>query len=1185
MSEPLRIRRIRLIHFHNFVDETLPVRRNLFLVGDNQSGKTTVLDAVHFALTAGVDMEFNAAARFGPRSDAGRNLASIVLRYDLEKDVALRGPCVAYAAVEVRDGDDATFHTFGTGVYATSLDAQPEVWGFIARGKSLDEVGLVVEEAGPDGAVRRRPADRRELEEILGRDKVFDKGRYRTALAQFLYRDRDAYQRVLELITAAKSYRELVARARNLDDLFIGLLPPPPESEFREVRSALRAIDGIQADLDDLESELGFLRNIIERLGDARRETEKIARYEYVGTELARREARKDHDDASAALEEAHRTAESAGERLASAESKESALADSQRTVRGGEGFALVEREAEARRDLGVAEHGRERAREDRRQRDADLQRSRDASGEIGRLLEDARRRALAAVRESSEGVAHCGPDAAQALGAFADAAFGIEAGVPVDPAVIQKPFRTLRAAISEAALTAGRKEARADGEFRRLCGEAGKKEHEADAVRERAEVLPEIPRYEELLAALQETAAGASPLYRLLELTPELPESAGSAVECFLGPRVLAAVAAPASCHAAARAAVLAHGHGVEVLDPEALQGPRYPPAPGTLPAFLAPVGGEEVGRLALSYLVRIAGDVKVLSPEKDRDGQGRVLWTDGRMYDDGAEARIDPGPPRFLGEKARKAAALAEEARLRREAAELRCEAGLAEKEAADGRSSAAACRAAREALEASPPELLLARKDHADGAAKAVVAAEASLASSIAAVEAMDARVDRCRDRHAELSAAVVAQGLAELRQRAERLEKELDSARREKEEALKGLERRRTVVEENEKRLAGARSALNAAEGQAERRREAFRSLIEPVHRTDVDDYVFRLKQGGQINPANIPGLVQDAHNARTKAFTVIQSSDGIRNERIYHRYGFRLDEENREVRDHSGRLVEEAYGVRETEVRSLQAALDEKTQDLLERVVMAGLVRRLQGQVRDLEETIRGINRLAADLAFGQSRFQFSLKKRPEYGRLLELLREESILQPAVREELRDFFQARLDEFKRSREGDVPEVLDYRRWFEYVLLVSSRRDGEAAELPRQRLRFGSGGEQAVPTYLLVIAVASLLFNRTGARLRLLLLDEAFLGIDAGRREVLLQFADRAAVDFIVATPELDGVTPALQASSTLFIEKTPEQDVFVSDFHWQRPEAQASLFEKQPDVRAEDLVIGFPPEKP
>src|SRR5205807_8673798 len=91
VSGPFHIRRIRLLNFHNLVDETLPVRKNLFLIGDNQSGKTTVLDAVHFALTAGVEMEFNTAARFGPRTEPGRSLASIALRYDLEHDVAQRG--------------------------------------------------------------------------------------------------------------------------------------------------------------------------------------------------------------------------------------------------------------------------------------------------------------------------------------------------------------------------------------------------------------------------------------------------------------------------------------------------------------------------------------------------------------------------------------------------------------------------------------------------------------------------------------------------------------------------------------------------------------------------------------------------------------------------------------------------------------------------------------------------------------------------------------------------------------------------------------------------------------------------------------------------------------------------------------------------------------------------------------
>src|SRR5437870_5330446 len=194
MNGLFHIRRIRLLNFHNFVDETLAVRKNLFLIGDNQSGKTTVLDAVHFAISAGVEMEFNAAARFGPRTEPGRTLASIVLRYDLERDVAQRGPSVMYAALEIADNSGMT-HTFGAGAFATSLDAQPDVWGFVARGRTLDEVSLCAVESDGVGAVRRRPRDRQELEEQLGRGAVLDKGRYRTAVAQLLFRDRDAYSR------------------------------------------------------------------------------------------------------------------------------------------------------------------------------------------------------------------------------------------------------------------------------------------------------------------------------------------------------------------------------------------------------------------------------------------------------------------------------------------------------------------------------------------------------------------------------------------------------------------------------------------------------------------------------------------------------------------------------------------------------------------------------------------------------------------------------------------------------------------------------------------------------------------------------------------------------------------------------------------------------------------------------
>jgi uncharacterized protein YPO0396 len=171
-----------------------------------------------------------------------------------------------------------------------------------------------------------------------------------------------------------------------------------------------------------------------------------------------------------------------------------------------------------------------------------------------------------------------------------------------------------------------------------------------------------------------------------------------------------------------------------------------------------------------------------------------------------------------------------------------------------------------------------------------------------------------------------------------------------------------------------------------------------------------------------------------------------------------------------------------------------------------------------------------------------------------------------VLDTESRERFRVWIDDRLDELRSVDAGDVPELIDYRTWYQFELRVHTDGEGAGTDFKRIR-RIGSGGEQGVPNYLLVLALARLMFDNAGAGLRPLLFDEAFYGIDAGRRDQLLRFATELGLQLVVASPDQDGVTPAVSHATTLFIVKDEHGDVHLAPYHyWHRPHApQPDLF--------------------
>jgi hypothetical protein len=135
------------------------------------------------------------------------------------------------------------------------------------------------------------------------------------------------------------------------------------------------------------------------------------------------------------------------------------------------------------------------------------------------------------------------------------------------------------------------------------------------------------------------------------------------------------------------------------------------------------------------------------------------------------------------------------------------------------------------------------------------------------------------------------------------------------------------------------------------------------------------------------------------------------------------------------------------------------------------------------------------------------------------------------------------------------------------------------EGET-DLTRELRALGSGGEQGVPNYLLVLALARLMFDNADARTRPLMFDEAFYGIDAGRRDQLLRFATDLGLQLVVASPDQDGVTPSVRRTTTLFLVKDDACDVHLAPYHYWNDTrvAQRSLLRERGDEPALDAAV-------
>lgn len=178
-----RLHAVRLVQWYHFVDETFRLAGSCLLLGDNGSGKSTVLDAIQLALVADLsEVRFNKAANEQSR----RGLYGYV-RHKLGSEDEQRpgfqrygrGGCSSYVMLEFRDdADPGSDFVAGVVLEATESDSNVHKSHFVLPGLRVDAVPAVQ----PGDLVRTLRDFRSTLKNIPGARSSLDVGTYRDEL-------------------------------------------------------------------------------------------------------------------------------------------------------------------------------------------------------------------------------------------------------------------------------------------------------------------------------------------------------------------------------------------------------------------------------------------------------------------------------------------------------------------------------------------------------------------------------------------------------------------------------------------------------------------------------------------------------------------------------------------------------------------------------------------------------------------------------------------------------------------------------------------------------------------------------------------------------------------------------------------------------------------------------------------
>lgn len=1152
MEPKYKIRKVRLVNFHNFQNETVDIEGggHLFLLGDNGSGKTTILDAVHYVLTAGQHMEFNSAARVGARKDGGRRPQGIVMRYNVETGPMNTTGGVSYAAVELYEEDSDRVLTLGVGLSTFSMDERIQRWG-ILKAAPIDSIPWTTEENGA-----MRVTTQREMREALGTSGGFlNIGAYAKEIARRLFTSDEIFRETCRFLSMGKAYREIASSAADYHELFKTLLPEPKTDLFDRIIEALRGLEEAGALLDEMKRKLTYLDGLdalVKTVDDLR---ESTARYRWMLLHFRKVDLESETERIEQDLKKTQQTiARLADERAA----LQDRLAVVQRTIedlRSKDSAGLVRQRNELAQDLERATQKYESLERDLGEATSALQASEKRTAESLRAVTGAVKR----IETLCDPIGTVAEADTSSMAELVRAQTARESPSPTESSVVVDELREI---LDTARTSCTRDLDKYTVEAERTVGDIERIRARRRELESAGDVRPEIPGLSEALSVLDEENIDAHLLYELIEWRADVAEEIRSYIEEAVGKDVLSTICVTQPEHAETLAIVTRTAPGIRVGDLSTV----VDELPDWITASLD-IGKSKPGALAV-----LAEEMHTRKGPSRSEGEfGSILTF--RAH----QRRLSGAPSRFIGLEERRRALESALALLDAQADELEREHASFRKRADEARRRlnkmerlASDLRTAGRELTETGNELALCRQEQKyrteqrDGIEGRLREADEQRKGLASRLKAVDERVRQ--------------EGLEELESRIE----ELDSQRREIQEEYDALLRREGATQEHNealrRRSEEVEERLTALSDEFDRAEEDIRNRIaESIE--DISYYVLRTRQGVQFKNAEaVESAIRDAD--RRDATAVGSLREKLTDPVYGATFGFHYDENNNRLVDRRDSPVSDLAEAQRASITEQEQVINERTAELFKKIIVTELVSFFARHVSRLERMVRTINERLSRRTFGSTRYKLELVREDRYRPLIEAVKKFNPFDAQTEEVLRNFIEDHRDEILSTEMETVPEALDYRNWYSYHLRMGSA-DDEGVLIDRRTKSVGSGGEQAVPNYLTILTIAHFLFEGNALRVHTLLFDEAFYGIDAGRRDQLLGFAGDMGLQLLVASPEQDGAKREVERSTTMLIVKDSEYNVHLYPFHWEnRSQKQMDLF-AEPDEDEDE--IGFEEE--